>query len=209
LLSGTGPTLLIDSEVVPYKTAALVSEGVYTITGLLRGRRGTEWAAIIDKPIGTRVVLLRMAGMRRVQMQAGELNLNRYYKGITLGRALSSAVSETFTNTGIGLKPFAVRNVRGVRAVGGDLTITWDRRTRLSENWLLGVLPLGETVESYSIDIMNGSTVVRTISSSTASTIYTAAQQTTDFGSAQASVTARVYQLSSVVGRGYVQQATV
>jgi hypothetical protein len=38
----------------------------------------------------------------------------------------------------------------------------------------------------------------------TTTTIYTAAQQVTDFGSPQSSVLVNVYQLSAVLGRGYV-----
>ena len=69
---------------------------------------------------------------------------------------------------------------------------------------------IGETTEAYEVDVMNGSTVVRTITGLTAPTCtYTAAQQTTDFGSPQAAVTVRVYQMSAAVGRGYPREATV
>ena len=209
LLSGAGPVLIIGDEVVPYKTATLVSSGVYRITGMLRGRRGTEWA-MSSHAVGDRVVLLRAAGMRRVLMDAGELNLLRYYKGVTFGRTVNSADSVEFTNTGAGKKPFAVKNVRGNRDAS-DLVISWDRRTRLSENWLAGTLPLGEVSESYEIDIRNaGNTAtLRTLTSTTASVTYTAAQQTTDFGSPPASVRVRVYQMSDTVGRGYVTEAVI
>ena len=50
---------------------------------------------------------------------------------------------------------------------------------------------------------MDGSDVVRTIAGLTSpSATYTAAEQTADFGSAQSSVTVRVYQVSALVGRG-------
>jgi hypothetical protein len=57
---------------------------------------------------------------------------------------------------------------------------------------------------------MNGVTVVRTFTGlSSATTPYTAAQQTTDFGSGQSSITFNVYQVSDAVGRGFVATATV
>ena len=208
LVTSTANAILIGDEVLQFKTATLVSAGVYTLSGLLRGRRGTEHE-IGNHDEGDRVVLLRSTGLRRVAMDAGDLNLLRYYRGVTFGRTVASAESVEFTNTGNGLKPFSVQNVRGSRDAGGDLTITWDRRTRLSENWLNGTVPLGESSEQYEVDVMDGSDVVRTISSTTASATYTAADQATDFGSAQSSISVRVYQLSDVVGRGYVATATV
>jgi hypothetical protein len=63
--------------------------------------------------------------------------------------------------------------------------------------------------ESYEIDVMNGSTVVRTLTATTNSKQYTAAQQTTDFGSPQASITLNLYQISARVGRGYARSATL
>ena len=209
LLAGTGPTLLIGAEVIPYKTATLISPGIYTITGLLRGRRGTEWA-MGSHVAHEKVVLLRPQGLRRVTMQTTELNLERIYRGITLGKSISSAFNRPFTNTGVGLKPFSVRNVRGSRT-SGNLTITWDRRTRLSENWLLGSVPLGEAAELYAVEILNalGTTVVRTITATAATASYSAADQTTDFGSPQAAINVRVYQVSDVVARGYSSSATV
>jgi hypothetical protein len=52
--------------------------------------------------------------------------------------------------------------------------------------------------------------VKRTITGLTTPTAsYTAVQQVTDFGSAQSSVLVNVYQLSTLVGRGFVGVATI
>ena len=67
---------------------------------------------------------------------------------------------------------------------------------------------LGETSESYSIDIMSGATVKRTLTSSTPAVTYTAAQQTADFGAAQTTLTVNIYQVSGAVGRGLVAAKT-
>ncbi len=79
--------------------------------------------------------------------------------------------------------------------------IYWDNAARI---------PLSEEAERYEVEIMQGVTLKRTIIGlTTPTTIYTAAQQVTDFGSAQSSVLVNVYQLSAAVGRGYVGVATV
>ncbi len=56
--------------------------------------------------------------------------------------------------------------------------------------------------EAYEIDIMNGGSVVRMLTSATPAVTYTAADQITDFGSAQTSITFNVFQMSAQFGRG-------
>lgn len=45
VLAGGAPGYLVGSEIIFALNATLVSPGVYTLTGLLRGRRGTDWAS--------------------------------------------------------------------------------------------------------------------------------------------------------------------
>lgn len=100
--------------------------------------------------------------------------------------------------------------MRGARNPAGDLTITWIRRTRYGGWWRdFADVPLNEESERYEVDIMDGTAVVRTIVVTTPMAIYTAAQQVADFGSAQASVSVRVFQLSAVIGRGTPAAATL
>jgi hypothetical protein len=49
--------------------------------------------------------------------------------------------------------------------------------------------------EAYQIDILNGSTVVRTLSVSSPTVAYSATQQAADFGAPQSSVSVRIYQM--------------
>jgi hypothetical protein len=51
--------------------------------------------------------------------------------------------------------------------------------------------------------------VVRTLSSAVSQALYGAAEEIADFGSPQASLSVRVHQLSSTVGRGFGAQATL
>ncbi|MFH0934322.1 MAG: hypothetical protein V1879_03895 [Pseudomonadota bacterium] len=205
--------MLIGSEMIQFKTATLVSAGVYTLTGLLRGGRGTEWA-MTGHAASERCVLLRDAGLRRIVLQNNELGLSRYYKGVTLGRALSTATAKSFTDHAVGLKPFSPIFLRVGRDESNNITFTWQRRTRLSVRMIgaLGIsVPLGEDSESYEIDVYSSgtyTTVVRTIGATTTSAAYSADQQTADGLTPGNTVYAKAYQLSAVVGRGYpLQQA--
>ncbi|MBN66728.1 MAG: hypothetical protein CMM94_04070 [Rickettsiales bacterium] len=80
----------------------------------------------------------------------------------------------------------------------------------MDSEWRDGVgIPLGEESELYEVDILDGGNVVRTIEVISPTASYTAAEQTTDFGSAQSSLDVKIYQLSAVVGRGYAAEATI
>ncbi len=102
-------------------------------------------------------------------------------------------------------------HISGSRNGAGDLTITWVRRTRYGGDWRdLVDVPLNEASEAYEVDVLDGAgAVVRTLSSTSPSVTYTAADQTTDFGAPQAAVDVAVYQLSAAVGRGFAGRATV
>ena len=64
---------------------------------------------------------------------------------------------------------------------------------------------MAEDLESYDVQILDGMTVKRTLTSSTTSVLYIAAQQTADwgalFGPGQ-TLAIRIYQLSNRLGRG-------
>ena len=99
--------------------------------------------------------------------------------------------------------------MRGARS-GGDLALSWVRRTRIGgDSWDAVEVPLGEETERYEIDILDGTDVVRTLATTTPAATYTAAEQTADFGAPQSSIDLRVYQLSTVFGRGTPHAATL
>jgi len=100
-------------------------------------------------------------------------------------------------------------HLRGSRS-GADLALSWVRRTRVGgDSWETTEVPLGEDFERYEIDILDGTDVKRTLISGTPSAVYTAADQTTDFGAPQPEVHLRIYQMSAVLGRGTPREATL
>jgi hypothetical protein len=178
----------------------LVSAGVYTLRGLLRGKRGTEWATGTHVA-SERFVLLGTSGLRFIPQQTSDIGLLAYYKAINAGQTLSAVTAQSMTLASRNLRPFVPMNQR-INNESGNTVISWDRRTRVSENWLLGSVPLGESVEAWEIDVRSGSTVLRTLTSNTASVTYTNAQRYADFGASATTAEFDVYQMSSYVGRG-------
>lgn len=198
---------LIGNEIVAFTTATLVSGNTYTLSGFLRGVRGTEGTV---HAAGERFVMLQFAGLLHPVFDLSELNFARQYRALSIGRDLESQQSITATVTGKGLKPFAPVNLRRTTS-GTDITLTWDRRTRSTVTFPVnGVdVPLFEASESYSIDAMSGSTVVGTVTSTSASVTITGAQQTS-FGLTPGNpIKVRVYQVSATIGRGNYLEQTI
>lgn len=201
MLNGANAAL-IGNEIIQFQNAALVGDNKYTLSRLLRGRQGTEHA-MSSHDIGDRFVLLD-SGVTYQNISPSLLYLTRPYKAVSIGKTLSSATAQNFTYQGVYLKPLSPVHASAELDGVGDIQLSWVRRTRGLGEWQDNVdVPLNETIEAYEIDVLNGSDVVRTISSATNAASYTLAQQTTDLGDAAGSLTFEIYQLSTAVGRGY------
>jgi len=201
---------IIGDEIVSFRSATLNLDGTYTVRGLLRGRRGSEYA-IASHEIGDRFLVVDTATMIRVADTSASFGLGRLYRAVSSG--LTTGNSQSFMNIGSGLKPYSVVQIGGGRNASGDVSISWVRRTRTSGEWRDGIeVPLGETSEAYEIDIWNAgrTSLLRTFTGITSTNaVYSAAQQVADFGSVQIPIAISIFQLSSVIGRGYESQATV
>jgi len=199
---------LIGNEVLQARDADLVSTDVYDLSGLLRGGRGTEWA-MVDHGAAERCVMLQGAGFTRIVQETSDLGIAAYYKGVTAGRSVSGVTAEVFTNNGVGKKPFSPFDLRASRDGSNNITFTWQRRTRRSTRTIgaLGIsIPLGEATEAYQLDVYSDgtyTTVLRTISATSPTAAYSAADQTTDGLTPGDPVFVRVYQMSQIVNRGY------
>lgn len=200
---------LVGNEIIQFTTATLVEPSKYTLTGLLRGRLGTDWA-INSHVAGENFVLLD-GKINRFSSANNLIGLSRTYKCVSFGATLTQTAAQDFLYTGVALKPYSPVHIAGSRDGSGNLSVSWVRRTRLGGDWRDGVdVPLNETTEAYEVEILNGVNVARTLSGLTsAAATYSAAQQVIDFGSVQSSVSVRIYQLSALVGRGYAGVAVL
>jgi len=198
-------------EVVQAGAAELIAAGRYRLTRLLRGQRGTEAAMGNPTPAGARIVVLDGA-LTSLPIAEADLGVPWNWRIGPASRPVSDEtyVARSFTPAGVGLRPFAVAHVeqpwRTPRAPG-DLTIRWTRRSRslAADNWGAGEVPMVEEAEAYEVEIRDGLTVKRTLTSSTPSAHYTAAQQTADWGALLGpgdTLDIRIFQRSALIGRG-------
>ena len=205
-------------EVLQAASAELIAAGRYRLTRLLRGQRGTETAMGNPALAGSRVVILDTS-VAVLPVAQSDIGLPWNWRIGPASRPVSDAsyAASIFAPSGIGLRPFSACQVvqpwRTARSPG-DLTISWIRRSRAlaADSWEAAEVPISEDSEAYVIEILDGATVKRTLSTATTSALYTAAQQTADWGaplSPGAALTIRIVQLSQTYGRGAPQITTL
>lgn len=210
VLNGANAAIYGD-EIIQFANATLNADGSYTLSRLLRGRRGTEHTTS-DHVAGELFISLA-GGLHRNTLPTSQIGISSSYRAVTVGGLTAGAQTNELTPAGNDLKPYSPVHIRGARDGSNNLTITWFRRTRIGGGLMdgTGTVPLAEDSEAYSVEILDGMGVVkRTISGLSSPTAgYTAAQQTADFGSVQSAIAVKVYQLSAQVGRGFPGSNTV
>lgn len=204
LLNGANIALLGD-ELIQFQTATLLGPGLYRLSKLLRGRRGTE-NTITQHTLGEKFIVLNQGSIKFIPALLTDRSRSYAFRGVTVGQNVGMQPDENFTYTLKTLQPLAPVQIRGARVggIGTDLNVSWVRRARINADWVDYIdVPLDEVLEAYELEIMNGAAVMRTFAIANATTqIYTAAQQTTDWGSVPATFTINLYQMSSRYGRG-------
>ncbi|MEI9995688.1 MAG: glycoside hydrolase/phage tail family protein [Rhizomicrobium sp.] len=193
-------------EIVQFAAATLTAPNEWTLTRLLRGQAGSEGAMRDPLPAGARVVLLD-GTPQQLDLKQNEATLPFHYAWGPPNKPLSDASWQTATAqfAGIGQRPLSPVHL-AVQGQGGDLLLSWIRRTRLGgDNWDQTEVPLAEESEAYDVEILDAAgAVIRSVTANPApSYLYTAAQIATDFpGGLPSPFRFTVYQRSAAFGRG-------
>ncbi len=203
----------VGGEVLGFQTATLTGPNEYTLSNFRRGLRNTFPAVAGHTGAGEVFVLLNSWVVFK-DYNVASVGTSRYFRGVPQGGSPENyPVEGPLTLTAATLKPFSPLNVEGSRDGSNNLTITWERNARAVVDLSAPPDPLpqlADELHEYELDVMDGVTVLRTLRvSDTLTAGYSAADQTTDGLTPGDPVTLNVYQLSSVVGRGFVTTETV
>lgn len=198
-------------EIIQFRNAVLTAPKTYEISWLLRGQSGSEPEIVAMRDAGTRFILLDPS-IVQLDLALAELGLDETWRIGPAGRDHGdpSYVEMGHRASGIGLRPLSPVHLRAVREAG-DVVFTWIRRTRIDgDGWEMSDVPLGEEREAYEVEILSGGEGVRTVGVGEPRFRYTAAAQDEDFaGAPPAGFTLRIYQLSTIFGRGAPLEDTV
>ncbi len=201
---------MLGAELCQFMIATMVSAGVYDLTGLRRGVKGTGWASA-GHAVDDIFVYLSVDNIYEVSVPSAEVGVARTYRPVTNGMALDEAEPEeiSFICTNVHMKPLAPAHVHGSRA-GDDLTVTWVPCARKNVEIKDSIeVVLDEPIEQYRVRFYDGPTQVREVITTTPTCAYSGADQTTDFGSPQAAIDTTVEQFSNRVGYGYATERTL
>ena len=201
-----GNACVIGDEILQFREATLVDDGVYDLSGLLRGRKGTEWA-IGDHVAGDRFVMLTTNLGNITAMTEDRYSTDLRVRGVSAGASSASAAPETFETQLARLMPYSPVHLSGVQDDDGNWTLTWVRRDRYHNDWNDGSdVPMSEESELYDVGIYDDDgNLVKSYSNLTEPTVSV---PYTVLGAMATEINFKVWQKSSVVGRGFEADAT-
>ena len=203
---------ILGSEIIQFMTAELVDTDTYRLSGLLRGRSGTEHKIAMHE-VGDKFILLDQNNISTFAIGS-----EYWYTDVAMriGPRSDSVLNDsykdyTFIPQGTSQRPWSVCHIKAKRDEAGNLLATWKRRTRKNGAWKdYADVPLSENSEAYEVEILdNDERVLRSIGVNKESINYSADLQVKDFGSVQNSIKIKIYQMSELRGRGIVKEAIV
>lgn len=164
-------------ELIQFGVAEPLGDRRFRLSRLLRGRRGTEWAASSHEA-GEAFALIDPASMMAVEPPlaalGGEARL------LAQGPGDEESVTTSRPISGEALRPPSPVHLTAERLANGDIAINWTRRSRSGWAWIDGLdAPLGEEREAYSLTIRSGG-ATRSVSVDRPSWVYSAADQLGD-----------------------------
>lgn len=127
LLAG-GNAALVGDEIIQFREAVQSDHGSWTLSGLLRGRRGTQYA-IAGHVANETFVLLTPAHMGSSVRDSRTYAQKEAYIAVNIGTAISDAQPVTVELEPNDLKPYSPEAV-GCTSVAGAATVSFQRRSR-------------------------------------------------------------------------------
>lgn len=172
----------LGGEYIGFSTVTYLGGTTYQLSDLLRGQRGTDlnWDS---HSVNDEFVLLDGNVIRFWPASDSTwygLNIHLFANFSLLDGTDDEVAVEI---DGSEVMPYTVCDVVGVRDGSNNLTITWKRRTRAGGEMVdLVDVPLSEFDERYRVDYYDvaETTILRTITVTSETEEYTAAEQTTD-----------------------------
>jgi Putative phage tail protein len=197
-------------EIVQFQTAELIAANTYRLSGFLRGQGGSEVEMLASRPAGQNFVLLNSA-VPQLQLSLTESTLNNTWRigPSSLDHGHPAYLEISFAGAMRALRPLRPTYLKATRDSQG-IGLSWLRRTRVDgDSWDVAEVPLSEAAELYKLEILNGTTVVRSVLNTSQNYLYATADIITDFGAVQASLSIRISQMSAVYGPGTPLERTL
>ena len=152
-----GNLALLGDELVQFGRAEPLGGARWRLSGLLRGRRGTEAVGVQGgvQMVGDRFVLIEAETARAFDLPVSVLG--REVRVIASGVGDAVPVETRCVMRGASVVPPSPVHLRYVDETDGSATVRWTRRSRAGWRWIDGVdAPLAEEVEAYRVTVTAG-----------------------------------------------------
>ena len=196
-------------ELMQFQDAELIAPDSYLLRTRLRGPLGSDALMPAVWPAGSWLVLLDGSAVQP-ELSPAQRRIARHYRVGSARRGYDdpSYVHQIHAFDGNGLRPFSPVHLTQSGALGGEVVISWIRRTRIEgDSWDLPEVALGEETESYRVRVLRGETVLRETYVSSPGWVYSVAEQLVD-GVAPEDQT-EVAQISALYGAGLAGRTTL
>ncbi len=200
---------MIGQEVLKFTTATLVAEKTYELTGLLRGRQGTE--QFIGTHGANELFVMLDDALVRVSFPKADRFTVKKFKTVTNGSSPDKVEWEDVGITSNNVRMWTPIKAKVVKT-GDDFTFTWKGRVRYN-NGLIDMTATNNDEDYGGFGLImyapDGTTKKGNYTTSGETFVYTAAMQTADYGSVQTTMIADIAELNKDYGPGYSVRVTV
>lgn len=175
-LVGGANAAMLGAELIQFGSAEPLGNRCFRLSRLVRGRRGTEWAAAAHA-IGEPFVLLNQETLRLVEPPSTAIG--GHCEALAHGIGDDEPAMASLLITGEAVRPPAPVHLHAAW-LAGDLLLSWVRRSRAGWTWSDGLdVPLVEEAEAYRLIVSDGVTERAVILDEPHFT-YTGSQQAAD-----------------------------
>jgi hypothetical protein len=193
LIAGVNLALL-GNELIQFGRAEPIGGSAWRLSNLLRGRRGSGWAAG-EHEAGERFVLIEPEALfayhPSLSVAGGEVRM------LASGVGDAHPVQAVASAVGEALRPPAPVHLTARRRADGGFDVAWNRSSRCGWAWVDGAdAPLSEDSEGYRLTITPLDGISRTYDLSTPSFVYSAGDVAADLASGEP-VTLSVVQIGT------------
>jgi hypothetical protein len=201
-------------ELFYFRMATQTGANTYTLSGLLRGRGGTEWA-MGSHVSGERFVFLDPAKVVSMSINLTDIGATLFFESHLMNLFASQPATPQNSVPAVArvkpLSPALFVAGHGSASSLSDISLSWLRRARVNAAWNSGAdVPLDESAESYTLNIYNGSTLKRSVTVSAATVYnYLSTDVSNDGFSTGTTITFTVAQNSDQGVLGYAATTTI
>jgi hypothetical protein len=162
----------VGGELIQFLDAQRIGPALYRLSGLLRGRRGTE-DRIGGHAVGAEIVVIDRDTMVVLEVPNGANGLRILANGVADTTPVEAAVAVTAR----AVRPLSPVHLKAQKDRDGSVRLSWIRRSREGWAWPDAVdAPLSEEQERYGVTLRPDQGAIETREETAAQAILTAAR---------------------------------